>query len=135
MSGHAGARRRTHPSLYKDICHPVTAQILNLVTLPVGSGCFQAAATERQKSEVGISLKTLEDGGGYGGLQLEVKEGMFSSFHFSPEISTDMLVSKAGILPLFFHRSNKFMLCSLMTNRGRRVKSTTHSGQFCLSAC
>lgn len=72
---------------------------------------------------MGISLKTLEDGGGYGGLQLKVKEGTFSSF--SPDISTDMLVSKAGILPLFFHCSNKFMLCSLMTNQGRRVKSTT----------
>lgn len=48
MSGRAGARRGTR--LYKDICCPVTPEmILNLVMLTVASECVRAIATKQQK--------------------------------------------------------------------------------------
>lgn len=69
-----------------------------------------------QKAGAGISLKPLEGGRGYGGLQMKVKEW---TFFFSHQIS------KAGIMPLFFHCNKKCIQCSLITNQSMIVKSTS----------
>lgn len=115
MSGHVGARHGTR--LYKDICCPVTSQeILNLIMLTVASECVRAKATKQPK---GRSRNFFEATGRWERIWRFTNESKRINFFFSHQIS------KAGIMPLFFHCNKKCIQCSLITNQSMIVKSTS----------